>query len=99
MSALNEIFAQIQNLPFEDQRALNSMLVASLNRQSKMKSMQQAAKFRIGDEVVFDARTKGIIKMEITGFSRDGSKLKGKQIGGISAGCLWTVAATLCNKA
>jgi hypothetical protein len=96
---LNEVFAQVQALSFEDQRALNKMLVANLNRASKMRSMTEAAKFNINDIVTFDAKTKGFIKIKITGFSRDGANLKGTQLDGLRSGCLWTVAASLCTKA
>jgi hypothetical protein len=96
---LNEVFAQVQTLSHEDQRALNKMLVANLNRTSKMHSMMNAAKFNIGDEVVFDAKTKGIVKIKVYGFSRDGSSLKGQQIGGLRPGCNWTVGASICKKA
>lgn len=95
---LNEIFAQVKSLSIEDQRALNKMLVANLNRENKMKSMVVASKFNIGDKVSFDARSKGYITIEIGGFSRDGANLKGKQIGGLRVGCNWTVGAALCNK-
>jgi hypothetical protein len=98
MTTLNEVFAQVQALSFEDQRALNKMLVANLNCTTKLKSMQVAAKFNIGDEVLFDAKSKGIVKIKVTGFSRDGSSLKGTQLGGLRPGCNWTVGATICNK-
>lgn len=70
-----------------------------INRNNKMKSMQAAQQFKITDKVIFDAKTKGLIKIEVTGYSRDGSCLTGKQIGGLRPGCQWKVAASLCNLA
>jgi hypothetical protein len=96
---VNELFAQIKTLSVEDQRALNKMLVANLNRAQKFASMKSAAQFNIGDVVVFDARSKGLVKIKVTGFSRDGANLKGSQIGGLRAGCNWTVGASLCHAA
>ena len=90
-----EILAQAQKLSHADQLTLNKLLVEGIRRNHKVAAIQNSAKYNVGDTVMFDAGSKGIIKMEINGFSRDGSKLKGMQIGGLRAGCIWTVGTTV----
>lgn len=98
---IQNILAQIATLPFEDQRMLNKMLVANLNASAKQLSRVNAIQFRVGQKVCFDAgpRKGGIVTVEITGFSRDMSKIKGKQIGGFRDGILWNASANLCKAA
>lgn len=90
---------QMFALTLEEQRELNHLLCDNIKRKAKLESMKVAQKFNIGDKIQFDARTKGFITAVITGFSRDGSKIKCTQIGGIRAGCAWTAAANLISKA
>ena len=99
MSAIKSIMEQISTLSLEEQRMVNKLLVASLNSQVKAKSADAAANFRFGQKVQFDAgpRKGGLITMEITGFSRDMTKIKGTQLDGFRKGCLWTVGANLCK--
>ena len=92
-----EILAQASKLSHEDQLTLNKMLVDGIRRNHKIASIQSSAKYNIGDKVIFDAGRKGIITMVIDGFSRDGSKLKGTQQGGLRAGCQWTVGANVAS--
>jgi len=99
-AAILEVLKQATKLSLEEQLELNSLLVGNIKRVRKIESIKDAAKFDLGDEVVFDAGPrKGIIKIKITEFSRDGSKLKGPQIGGFRPGCRWTVSAQLVKKA
>ena len=101
MTTIKSIMEQISTLSLEEQRMVNKLLVASLNSQIKAKSADAAANFRIGQTVKFDAgaRKGGIITLNITGFSRDMSRIKGIQIGGIRAGCEWSVGASVCKVA
>ncbi|WP_407306197.1 hypothetical protein [Acinetobacter sp.] len=98
---IKSIMAQIETLPFEDRRMLNKLLVAHLNAEQKVSAAENAMKFRINDMVKFDAgpRKGGIVTIQITGFSRDLSSIKGIQVGGARAGTNWTVFANLCEKA
>ena len=91
--AIYEVLALATKLTFDEQHELNSLLVANIKRQRKIEGAQIANKYNIGDEVVFDAKSKGNIRIKIADFSRDGSKLKGPQIGGVNPGCIWTVSA------
>jgi hypothetical protein len=86
-----EILKQAIALSVEDQRELNSALVDNIKRVHKIKAISNSAKYNIGDTVMFRHNREGLIKIQITGFSRDGSKIKGPQIGGFRAGCMWTV--------
>lgn len=100
IQAIHEILAQASKLTVDEQRELNRLLVEGLKRASKIKNIQSAAKFNLGDTVVFDGGPrKGLIKITISDFSRDGSKVKGIQIGGFNPGVRWTASAALCNKA
>jgi hypothetical protein len=96
---LNSLMSQIKTLSIADQRALNKLLCANLKAAMKVAAVGKAITFDIGDKVVFDAKTRGIINAEIIGFSRDLSKIKCKQIGGLRPGCLWTVTANLVTTA
>ena len=98
--AIYAVLKQAVALTLDEQRVLNSLLVENLKRQRKVEGARIASKLNIGDEVVFDAGPrKGIVKIRVESFSRDGSKLKGPQLGGFRPGCMWTVAAQLVNKA
>jgi len=93
---IKNILAQIADLPFEDQRKVNSLLVANLKAGSKELSRDAACGFSIGQVVEFDAgpRKGGKTKIKITGFSRDMSTVKGTVVNGFGA---WNVAANLCK--
>ena len=90
-----EILAQASKLSHEDQLELNRLLVEGIRRNRKIKAIQNGSKYNIGDKVMFDAGRKGLITMVVNGFSRDGSKIKGVQQGGLRAGCEWTVGLTV----
>lgn len=94
-----EILGQARLLTLNEQRELNRLLCDNMKRVSRIESIKVANQFNIGDTVVFDAGRKGIIKCMINGFSRDGAKIKGTQIGGLRPGCQWTATANLCKKA
>lgn len=99
---LNSLMKQIKSMSIEDQRTLNSLLCANIRGASKIRSIQSAAKFVIGDTVVFNAKTRGMITISVDGFSRDMSKIKGTQLNqGCSSnkGMKWTVGASLCKAA
>lgn len=93
---IKNILAQIADLPFEDQRMVNKLLVASLNASSKERSRDAASNFRLGQIVEFDAgpRKGGITKIKITGFSRDMSMIKGDVVNGFMK---WNVSANVCK--
>ena len=100
MSDVNTIFAEIRKLSLEDQRALNSLIVANIRGAMRVKAVSSAIKYNRGDVVKFDGKTRGTIIIEITGFSRDFTIIKGKQLNSgfkTSAGVPWTVAATLVS--
>jgi hypothetical protein len=91
------ILSQVSALSMEDQLELNKALVENIRRARKISAIQIGQKFNIGDKVMFDAGRKGLITMQITGFSRDGSKIKGPQIGGLRSGVNWTVGNTVTS--
>jgi hypothetical protein len=99
MQAIFAVLEQANKLSLEERRTLNTMLCDGMKRDHKLEAAKVSASFNIGDTVVFDAKRKGIIKIQITGFSRDLSTILGTQIGGLRPGCQWKVGATLCNKA
>lgn len=100
MANLNSIFAQITALTLEEQRMLNKMLVSNINESIKESQRAAAVQFRVGDLATFDAgpRKGGKTTIQITSFSRDLSKIKGTQIGGMRAGIQWNVSANLAKK-
>jgi hypothetical protein len=91
------LLKEIATLSLEDQREVNKGLVENLRRTQKIAAIQLGAKFNIGDKVMFDAGRKGLITMQVTSFSRDGSKIKGPQIGGLRSGCIWTVGTAVTS--
>jgi len=96
--SLSTIFAEVRTLSLEDQRALNSLLVANIRQSLKQKAVMTSVEFRAGDVIKFDGKTRGPIFLEITGFSRDRAKIKGRQLNAgwkTSKGTPWTVGATI----
>ena len=91
------ILAQATTLSNEDQLMLNKLLVENIRRSRKVEAVKVGMKFNIGDKVMFDAKRNGLITIVIDGFSRDGSKIKGTQVGGIRSGCRWTVGNTVTS--
>lgn len=91
---------QVLEMSAEDQREFNRILVDNMRRAHKLEAMKAGRKFQIGDTVEFDAgpRKGGMVQIIVEDFSRDGSKVKGKQISGFRKGVLWTATATLCKK-
>ncbi len=98
MNQVAILMEQIKMLSYDEQRDLNKRLVANLNLASKIASVNASSKFNIGDIVQFDANSKGIITIRITGFSRDMSKIKGTQLSPGRVGCAWQVTAKLAFK-
>lgn len=95
------VMSQIKLMSIEDQRALNGLICANLRHASKIRDITEASKFSELEVVEFDAGRKGIIKIQITGFSRDYSKVKGVQLNstrGTMKGMSWTASAALCFK-
>lgn len=88
-----EILKQAIALTVEEQRELNTALVDNIKRAHKVQAIQSSAKYSIGDTVIFRHPSKGLIKMRVESFSRDGSKLKGPQLDGLRPGTMWTVGA------
>ena len=92
----------VKNLSLEEKRSLNNILVQDLRHAHKVKNVVAAAAFHEGDFVEFDAKTRGFITIQITDFSRDGSKVKGVQInkgrfGSAQRGMKWTATAAVCK--
>lgn len=100
--SLATIFAEVKTLSLEDQRALNSLLVANIRTALKQKAIMCAVKFKGGDVVKFDGKTRGPIFIKIHSFSRDATKVKGVQLNRgwkTKAGTMWTVAASVVQAA
>jgi hypothetical protein len=98
--SLATIFAEVRALSLEDQRALNSLLVANIRQALKQKAVMTSIEFRAGDIIVFDGKTRGTIFLEVTGFSRDRTKIKGRQVSrGLKTkiGTNWTVGANVAK--
>lgn len=91
---LVSLMSDITKLSLEDQRTLNTLLVDNIKRKVKIKGITAAAAFNIGDEVQFKCPKRGLLKIKITGFSRDGSKIKGAEIGSYVN---WQVSAQMCQ--
>lgn len=101
MTQISTMMTQIKLMSIDDQRALNGLIVANLRHASKIRDITEASKFAEFDVVQFDAGRKGIIVVQITGFSRDYSKIKGVQLNntrGTMKGMAWTASAALCFK-
>jgi hypothetical protein len=93
-------YALITTLSLEDQRALNSLLVANIRLALRHKAVATSIEFRAGDIIVFDGKTRGTIFLEVTGFSRDRTKIKGRQVSrGLKTkiGTNWTVGANVAK--
>ena len=88
------ILAQASALSLEDQCLLNKMLVENIKRNRKVEAVKIGVKFNIGDKVSFDAGRKGLKTIMIDGFSRDGTKIKGAEVG---SGIHWTVGNTVSS--
>jgi hypothetical protein len=96
--SLATIFAEVKTLSLEDQRALNSLLVANIRSALKHKAVMTSIEFRAGDIVKFDGKTRGPIFIKINSFSRDRTKIKGVQLNRgwkTQPGVQWTVGATV----
>ena len=75
------------------------MVCVNLRHATKVESIQASSKFEVGQYVEFDGGARqGIVVIEVTGFSRDFSKVKGLQVNrnrGIGYGSKWTASANL----
>ena len=99
---LNAAMQIVRTMSLEEQRALNSLLCANIRAGHKMAAAENSMNYGVGDVVQFDGKTRGPIFLEITGFSRDRTKIKGKQLNKgwkTSAGVQWTVGATIVKSA
>ena len=95
---LTSLMDQIKTLPLSEQRALNSLLVANIRLGHRQAAVMKSVAYKVGDVVKFDGKTRGPIIIEITGFSRDLTKIKGRQLNDgwkTKAGVQWTVGATI----
>jgi hypothetical protein len=99
---LNAAMQIVRTMTLEEQRALNSLLCANIRAGHKVAAAENSMSFGLGDVIQFDGKTRGPIFLEITGFSRDRTKIKGKQLNKgwkTAAGTPWTVGATLAKAA
>jgi hypothetical protein len=101
-ATLNALMQQIRVMPLEEQRALNSLLVANIRASLKSSAIMTSINYGHGDIVKFEAGIKGTIFIEVTGFSRDRTKIKGTQIGQskfarrkVMNGTNWTAGANI----
>lgn len=68
--SINEILQAIQSISNEQElRLINSTVVAKLKANRSIKNAQAAAQFKTGDSVMFDARSRGIIRGTIVKFN------------------------------
>ena len=99
---LNAAMQIIRTMSLEEQRALNNLLCANIRAANKAAAAENSMNFGVGDIIQFDGKTRGPIFLEITGFSRDRTKIKGVQLNKgwkTRAGVNWTVGATICKSA
>ena len=99
---LTSLMAQIKTLPLDEQRALNSLLVANIRLGHRQNAVMKSIAYKVGDVIQFDGKTRGPIFLEISGFSRDLTKIKGKQLNRgwkTQAGVQWTVGASIVKAA
>ena len=89
---LNAIYQKLGTLSLEELRALNHIIVTIVNQQIKIKAMQAACTFMVGDKVTW---------MSKRGCPVDGvvTKVKSKNID-VDAGVngRWVVTATMLKK-
>jgi Flp pilus assembly secretin CpaC len=91
-----DLMSQIRTLSLEDQRKLNKMLVQNIDAGIKRQCQEISCKLDVGDVVSFDGKTRGMITIKVTEFSRDLTKVKGIQLNpGMKTpkGTKWTVHA------
>lgn len=69
---------------------LNHIVVAIQGRRKELEG-QAFQRFQVGDKVMFDARRRGVIRGEVTGFTRTKVLVKS------TSGTPWRVSATLLN--
>lgn len=97
MNDLMSVVQAAKRLSLEDQLKLNKLLCANIRMGNKVRAAGNAIRFNLGDVVQFDGKTRGPIHIQISGFSRDFSKIKGKQVNKgwkTSPGVNWTVGAS-----
>lgn len=100
MTTLNSLMQQVKTLTLEEQRVLNKLLCQNIRHGMKVNAIQKSINFALGDVIVFDGKTRGTIYLEVTGFSRDLTKIKGKQLNKgwkTSPGVNWTVVASVAK--
>ncbi len=99
---LSSLMAQIKTLSLDEQRALNSLLVANIRLGHRQNAVMKSIEYKVGDVIQFDGKTRGPIFLEISGFSRDRTKIKGKQLNRgwkTQPGVNWTVGASIVKTA
>ena len=97
MTNVFDLMKQIKTLTIADQLVLNKLLCQNIRHANKVKSIEKAASIDVGDYVQFDGKTRGIITIKVSEFSRDMTKVKGVQVnkgfGRATRGIKWTVTA------
>jgi hypothetical protein len=99
MTTVYDLMKQVKLLSIADQRVLNKLLCQNIRHAQKVVAIEKSAAIDIGDYVQFNAKTRGIITMKVSDFSRDGSKVKGTQVnkgfGRATRGMKWQCAASM----
>ena len=95
MTNVFDLMKQIKTLTIADQLVLNKLLVQNIRHSNKVKSIENSARIDVGDYFQFDGKTRGIITIKVSEFSRDMTKVKGTQVnkgfGRATRGIKWTV--------
>lgn len=102
MTTLNSVMQLVKTMTLDEQRVLNKLLCQNIRHGMKVNAIQKSVNFAIGEVIVFDGKTRGTIYLEVTGFSRDMTKIKGKQLNKgwkTSPGVQWTVGASVARSA
>lgn len=97
MPDLKNIVAHLNAMSIDDLRMLNSAVCDQIRNRQKFEAAMATRSFAIGDVIKFDGKTRGMIHLEVTGFSRDRTKIKGVQLNKgwtTRAGSQWNVFAT-----
>jgi hypothetical protein len=90
---LASIMNLVDQLSLEEGRQLNKYLCSRLRAQFRAEDAKSAAKWCVGDRVLFDAKRRGIIYGQIISV---GTKVKVQQYG--EFGRTWRVSPSLLNK-
>lgn len=89
-------------LTMDELYALNKVVVSKIKILDNLRKATAATKFAIGDVVVFNAKTRGMKRITITGFNRAGTAVVGEEVYDNnqlkSATPKWKVSTTLLTK-